>query len=399
MAQQNFMGPGFSGQTGSTSGGFGQGSMGSGGSWSQYLIPGASAYNQNLMGQIGAGYGGLQGLAGAGWQALATGYNPAAGAATLGADQQALQRARAGAIGGTGNNLLFPNAGAQNRYTQALIAYQQALGQQGQQAALGSFGGPGGILGGYQGLFNNAMGLTDQFGATQSQQIANAYQQSLAQQTQGLIDRGLYNSTDLNSIQGGLLQNEQLALTNLGQQVNQQKLGVLSGFGFPYMQAATSLGEQALQSQLGLGQAALGAKQQLGTNYLDAILAREGMQRNGYQQSQFAQGYNTGSSLGSYYGAGPGGSQRWGAGPDQMYQGTPASRAISAGLGYGNAPSAGSWQQGIYGGTVSYNPAGAAAVGVASPDQAAPDLTGGSTDTSSTGGWNPYESLFDVGSY
>ena len=73
------------------------------------------------------------------------------------------------------------------------------------------------ILKGYQGLNENVVGTLDNIDAAQRQGITDSYTAASGQQAQGLISRGLGNTTVANSIQRGLLADKNKAdidLTN-----------------------------------------------------------------------------------------------------------------------------------------------------------------------------------------
>ena len=164
-------------------------------------------------------------------------------------------------VGTTTSQYTIP--GATQAYSNILSGYRNQLAGLEQS-----------VTGGLGNLYGQALRATGQFGATQRAQTINAYLQQQAQQGQGLMDRGLGNSTISNSINTGLLQNEQLNLTNVAQLANQQKLQAMGQFGLPVYQAAEQMGMQGLSAQ-----------QQLGQQYLQ-MLAQQGIQTQQTSQQQ-----------------------------------------------------------------------------------------------------------------
>lgn len=121
-----------------------------------------------------------------------------------------------GPLGSSTQSTLIPGASAM---------YDQLKGQT-QNAYQGAQAG-------YQGLLNQGMGLTNNFGATAHQQLQNSLAQQTASQDQSLTNRGLGNTSVVNNVNSGIFGAGQLASTNIDEQVNQQRLGVLGQFGSP----------------------------------------------------------------------------------------------------------------------------------------------------------------------
>lgn len=142
--------------------------------------------------------------------------------------------------------------------------YNNLVGQlaQGQQ----------GISKGYGDVTNAVMNNLNLYGQQQAQQIAQNAQQQTANANQGLVNRGLGNTTIANSVDSGINQNALMAnLANEGntqQMVNnaligttgsqlqsqQQGLNNVTGLAQQGLQANTGLGTQALQTGYQSGQ-------------------------------------------------------------------------------------------------------------------------------------------------
>ena len=219
-------------------------------------------------GGIGGGTGGL----GVGLPA----GNPAAGAANTDFLKSV--------FGSFQNATDAANAANQQRYNQVLQGYGQLAGQQAN--ALGGLAGLYGnrtndfasaasnILGGYGNrlnsaagqlntignsynqLLNNQMSRLGLLGQTEATNLNQAFNQSGAQQQQGLVDRGLGNTTVTTALQRGNELDRQRALTNLAQNVAQQMNQTEMGAALPglqFQQQAT--GTLADLSGQGLGAA------------------------------------------------------------------------------------------------------------------------------------------------
>lgn len=129
---------------------------------------------------------------------------------------------------------------AQQTYSNVLSGYQNLLQQQQQQSQ--------GIQQGYGQL---AQGVQDQLQgaeAGQQQQLQNLYQHQLGQNTQSAIDRGLGNTTVLDSMQRGATNDQALAQSQLAGQFAQQRAGYQSQLG----QAGLGYAGQALGQQVGI---------------------------------------------------------------------------------------------------------------------------------------------------
>lgn len=151
--------------------------------------------------------------------------------------------------------------GAAQAYQNVLSGMQQGYGALSQN-----------VLGGYGSLLAQGMTNAANYGLTEQAKIQNAYLQQRSQQDQGLLDRGLGNTTIQNSVNTGLLQNEQLNLTNAREQAAGLRNQTLAQFGLPLYGAEAQLGE-----------AGLSAQQQLGQTYLN-MLAQQGIHTQQYSQ-------------------------------------------------------------------------------------------------------------------
>jgi len=184
----------------------------------------------------------------------------------------------------------YQNALAMNeaQYGNILQGYQQTLGNQvnAQQA----------LQGGYTGLYNNVMGTIQGIGASQSQNIQDVYAQQQGQMQNSMINRGLGNTTVMDSAQRGLtadqtkaqtaLANQMAQLTagyqsnlglaglNYGNQANMQnsaqanqQLGWMNSIQAPYPNAAQYTGLYQQQGQWQQAQADRALTQQLGTQH------------------------------------------------------------------------------------------------------------------------------------
>ncbi len=149
------------------------------------------------------------------------------------------------------------------------------------------------VLGGYGSLYQQALGDVANYGQVQQQQLQNQYAQQGAQQQQNLLNRGLGNSTVQNSIQTGLTQSEALARQNLGQNINQQQLGVLGSFGNQLVGAQQQLGQNKINQTLGLSQQQLAGQQSLGQQYQGQV-GQQGIQTSSNQNA--STGTNASSS-------------------------------------------------------------------------------------------------------
>lgn len=122
--------------------------------------------------------------------------------------------------GKTYNSALALN---QANYGNIMAGYQQVMGNQ--------VGAQGAIQGGYSDLYNNVIGGIQGIGASQHQAIEDAYAQNAGQARQGLISRGLGNTTVMDSTNRGLILDKQKANVALSNQIAQTTAGYQSQLG------------------------------------------------------------------------------------------------------------------------------------------------------------------------
>ena len=127
------------------------------------------------------------------------------------------------------------------------------------------------VLGGMQGIYNNAMTGANNLGTDALQNLQNAYGQLWGQQQQGLEDRGLGNTTISNSVQTGDQRAYQQNLGSLLEDIYKQKLNVLGQFGSAIPQEQAALGTQGLAAQQNLAQQGLGQMGGLAGQYLGLV--------------------------------------------------------------------------------------------------------------------------------
>ncbi len=140
----------------------------------------------------------------------------------------------------------YNSALAQNQamYGNILAGYQQVLGNQtGANQAIGA---------GYGELYNTVLGGIQGVDASQRQAIADTYAQQKGQATQGLISRGLGNTTVRDSVNRGLSLDKAKADIALSNQTAQLQAGYQSQLGL------AGLGQQ---SAAAAQNAALGGRQ------------------------------------------------------------------------------------------------------------------------------------------
>lgn len=148
-----------------------------------------------------------------------------------------------------GGNLSFGQAPAQDDY---MGAYQNALNLNKQNYE--------NILQGYQGLNTSVLGNLQNAGLGQAQAIENQYAMEGGKQAQGLISRGLGNTTVANSVQRGLAYSKSQALNELmarmaqlyagyQSQLGGQQLKFMEGVNAPYPNAQLYM-QNALQRGL-----------------------------------------------------------------------------------------------------------------------------------------------------
>lgn len=154
-----------------------------------------------------------------------------------------------------------------------------------------------GAQAGYQGLLNQGMGLTANFGSTALADIGGRVSQQTAQQDQSLRDRGLGNTSVVNNINTGIAGAGMRAANDVYERANQQRLGVLGQFGSPIYQSM----QQGAQAQ-----------NQLGMNYMN-YLPRQTTQ--GQSQYGILPGQGGGGGVGGAAGLGPGSTGMLGKNP------------------------------------------------------------------------------------
>lgn len=205
--------------------------------------------------------------------------------------------------------LNFGGVPAQNDY---MSAYQNALSlnQQnygnilaGYQGTLAAQQGPQQqIQQGYSDLSGQVMGDISGIDASQRQAIADQYAQSSGQQAQGLINRGLGNTTVANSVQRGLQLDKSKADIALSNQMAQLTAGYRSQLGLAglnYANQANMQNSAQRNQQLGFMER-VNAPYPNAKNYADASL-------QGQTLALARQGMNRGAGGGGISGAGGGG--------------------------------------------------------------------------------------------
>ncbi len=136
----------------------------------------------------------------------------------------------------------YNSALAQNQanYQNILGGYQQVLGGQvGAQEAIGA---------GYNQLYNTVLGGLQGSEASRRQEIGDYYAALSGQQAQGLIGRGLGNTTVADSMRRGVAADETKAQTALSNQMAQMMAGYQSQLG----QAGLGQSERAAMANSGL---------------------------------------------------------------------------------------------------------------------------------------------------
>lgn len=152
------------------------------------------------------------------------------------------------------------------------------------------------IAQGYAGLDARVMGGIDQVGQARRNDIADQYAKAQGNATQGLIDRGLSNSTVTSSVNRGLEYDRQKSETQLSDDLAQMRAGYQSNIGL------ANLGylSQANNERTGLAQSQLGWMNSVNAPYPDA-----GMYAGLAQQYGSMQGGGMGSVGGVAGTAGP----------------------------------------------------------------------------------------------
>lgn len=103
---------------------------------------------------------------------------------------------------------------------------------------------------GYSDLYNNVLGQINQVGGARQQAINDQYAANSGQATQGLISRGLGNSTVTQSVQRGIEADRQKANLALSDDLAQMRAGYMSQLG----QAGLQFGERAYGQNTALNQ-------------------------------------------------------------------------------------------------------------------------------------------------
>lgn len=199
--------------------------------------------------------------------------------------------------GNTGNVLTgFNNLG----YTQG-AGYGNLVNQ--------TAAGQAGINQGYSNVENAVMNNLSQYGTQQAQQIQQMYQNQQANADQNLTNRGLGNTTIMNSTNAGIQQNQNLA--TLANEGNTQQMvnNALMNTAYPALQSqqqglnnVVGMGQQGLQANTALGTTALGQQYQGGQDLanLQGQALQFGQNANatqnqiGEQQLQFLNSINQG---------------------------------------------------------------------------------------------------------
>jgi hypothetical protein len=157
----------------------------------------------------------------------------------------------AGALGSIANNYASAYNDAlranQQNYQNILQGYQQVLQQQ--QASQQP------IMQGYQQLQSQVLGDIQGIGASQQQAIADVYAQQQGQASQGLISRGLGNTTVQNAVSRGLTLDQQKANVALSNQLAQLTAGYrsqLGGAALNYQNQANMQNTALASQQLGM---------------------------------------------------------------------------------------------------------------------------------------------------
>lgn len=202
-------------------GGSGVGSGGGSGSSTGTGTSGGSGYDYPYANGIGSGIGfGISG--GAGGSTSNTGSLPGGGG---------MSQIPSNYVQLPGTSTYIPpalyNAAYGNQANSMAGTYQQLMQQfQTAQAQANADNNAryGQALGQYQGLYDRGMQYLNTLGQTQTTAINQAAAQQQAQAQQGLIDRGLGNTTVVDSVNRGIDSSRIQNLTNLNEQVAMAKL-------------------------------------------------------------------------------------------------------------------------------------------------------------------------------
>lgn len=211
-------------------------------------------------------------------------------------------------------------ANYQNTYQNALNLNQQNYanilsGFQGTMAAQNQAQNQ--IQGGYGNLQASVLGGIQGIGASQSQAIADAYARQSGAEAQGLVSRGLGNTTVANSVQHGLMLDKQKADISLANQIAGLQAGYQSNIGL----AGLNFGNQANMQNTALANQQLGWMNSVNAPYPNAGMYGQLAQQYGASQQQNrlfdalsaargGGGGQRGIGIGSYVPAGGGFPQR-----------------------------------------------------------------------------------------
>lgn len=199
------------------------------------------------------------------------------------------------------------NLNKQN-YNNIISGYQSTASAQ-QQAAQG-------ILSGYGSLSSDVLGRIEGTDAAERQAITDRYAAEAGKQSQGLISRGLGNTTVANSIQRGLLADKSKSNIQLSNQMAQLMANYQASIG----QAGLNYANQANMQRTALSQDQLKFMNSVNSPYPDAkkyqeLAMMKGAARGGAAGAAAAMGSRGGGgggqmSRGSMLGGGSGGSNR-----------------------------------------------------------------------------------------
>ncbi len=187
-------------------------------------------------------------------------------------------------------NVLFDNPRDAQAYQGVSNAYQAANSPEGK------------VLQTYADLYAQAQQDVANYGTTEQAQLANSYAMQSAQQQQGLQARGLGNTTVSNAVQTGLGQAQNLAQTNLAEQIGQYKTntvqaagGQLAGAQLGIYQQQTDLNSRMQQQVAQINASAAAQQREIAAqslqqsnqfNYATALAAQQYGYNSNLQQQQ-----------------------------------------------------------------------------------------------------------------
>lgn len=150
----------------------------------------------------------------------------------------------------------------------------------------------------YADLYAQGMQNSLNYGATEQAQLSNSYAQQQASQAQSLQARGLGNATIVNSVMSGLGQAQNLAQTNLAEQIGEYKNDVISKLGLPLANAELGIYQQNSSQNAAMQQevAQINANAALQQQQIGAAMQQQTNQFN-YATALAAQQYGYNSSL------------------------------------------------------------------------------------------------------